>query len=288
MKATVLFIFLAFFILQTQGQDKAAYNLFTKEGKAVDYDKMIKALSKADIVLFGELHDNSIGHWLELQVAKDLYTINPQVTLGFEMFETDDQLVLNEYLSGTIEERHLLHEAKVWDNYKNDYKPLIELAKEKNLRAIATNVPRRYANLIYRKGIDALAALPEEAKKYIADMPITIDLELPGYKSMISSMGGHGSPGSAENLARSQAVKDATMAQFIVRNLSSGIFIHYHGAYHSQNYEGIMWYLKQLRPDLKIITINSVEQTSVNKLLDEHRNTADYIICIPSDMTKTY
>lgn len=272
----------------TLAQDKAAFKLFTKEGKPVEYGKMINELAKADVVLFGELHDNSIGHWLELQVAKDLFKINSKVTLGFEMFESDNQLILDEYLNGTIEERHLLHEAKVWDNYKNDYKPLIELAKEKKLKVIATNVPRRYANLVYRKGIESLNELPAEAVQYIAPLPIEIDLELPGYKNMISSMGGHGAPGSGENIARSQAVKDATMAHYILKNLSEGIFIHYHGAYHSQNFEGIYWYLKKASPKVKIVTIHPVQQEAIDKLEESNKNTADFIICIPSDMTKTY
>ncbi|MBL7842668.1 MAG: ChaN family lipoprotein [Cyclobacteriaceae bacterium] len=281
-------VVLTLFSYSLQAQDKLAYRLYTQEGKPVEFQKIINELIKADIVLFGELHDNSIDHWLQLQVTKDLFKANPQLALGFEMFEADNQLVLNEYLNGTIEERHLLHEAKVWDNYKNDYKPLIEFAKANKLKAIATNVPRRYANLVSRKGIDALASIQDEGKQFIATLPIEIDLELPGYKNMISSMGSHGTPGSAENIARAQAVKDATMAYFILKNLSTGIFIHYHGAYHSQNFEGIYWYLRKANPNLKIVTIHSVEQEDINKLSDDNKNTADFIICIPSDMTKTY
>lgn len=282
------FLLLSFCFESSFAQEKQAFKLFNKEGKSADYQKMITELAKADVVLFGEMHDNSINHWLELQVAKDLYAINPKLTLGFEMFEADNQLILDEYLTGVIEERHLLSEAKVWDNYKNDYKPLIEFCKTQKLNAIATNVPRRYANLVYRKGIEALTTLPEEARQHIAPLPIEIDLELPGYKNMISSMGGHGGPGSGENMARSQAVKDATMAHFIIQNLSNGIFIHYHGAYHAQNFEGIYHYLKKASPNLKIVTVHPVSQDTIDKLSDENKNTADFIIAIPADMTKTY
>lgn len=279
---------LLFVSLNLFAQVKPAYTLFTSEGKEASYTKMIKELAKADVILFGELHDNAIGHWLELQVAKDVFAINPKITLGFEMFEADNQLVLDEFVSGAIEERHLLHEAKVWDNYKNDYKPLVEFAKENKLKAVATNVPRRYANLVFRKGVEALMELPDEAKRYIAPLPIEIDLALPGYKNMVNTMGGHGTPGSGENIARSQAVKDATMAHFLLQNHSDGISIHFHGAYHSQNFEGIYWYLKRARPELKIVTIHSAQQNVIDKLEEENKNTADFIICIPSDMTKTY
>jgi uncharacterized iron-regulated protein len=266
-------------------QVKPSYQLFTKEGKVASYDKMIKELAKADVILFGELHNNALNHWLELQVAKDVAAIQPQLTLGFEMFESDNQLVLEEYLSGVIEERHFLSEAKVWDNYKQDYKPLLDFAKAKKLPVVATNIPRRYANLVYRNGIEALEKLPSEAKQYIAPLPIRVDLTLPGYNNMLS-MGGH-QGGVNENMPKSQAVKDATMAYFILKN-KSGLFLHFHGAYHAQNFEGIYHYLKQAQPNLNVVIIHSVEQENLEKLEEANKNSGDYIICLPVDMAKSY
>jgi len=52
------------------------------------------------------------------------------------------------------------------------------------------------------------------------------------------SMQSHG----GENLPKAQALKDATMAFFISENYIFGkIFIHFNGAYHSDNYEEILW-----------------------------------------------
>lgn len=268
-------------------QDKPAYKIFTKEGKTSDFTSMIKEAGKFDIIFFGELHDNSMAHWLELQVMKELYKQRGAVTLGMEMFEADNQLILDEYVAGLIDEKLLLNEAKVWDNYKNDYKPLVEFAKESKQKIVATNVPRRYANLVYKKGIDQLNSLPEEAKKYLAPLPISIDLTVSCYKSMIEQMGGHGAPGSAENMARSQAVKDATMAHFTLKNRIFP-FLHINGSYHSQNFEGIVWYIKQSEPLLKIITLQVVEQKNIDTINSENKGVADYIICVPADMTKTY
>ena len=67
MKLSTIFFILAF-SLQSYSQDKPAYKVFTGEGKKADYGDMIKELSKAEIVLFGELHDDPIAHWLELEM----------------------------------------------------------------------------------------------------------------------------------------------------------------------------------------------------------------------------
>ena len=249
---------------------------------------MIRSLQKADVVFFGELHNNTFAHWIELQVLKDLYATNTRLTLGMEMFEADDQVVLNEYLAGLIEEKHLIKESKIWDNYATDYKPLIEFARAHTLSVVATNVPRRYANLVYRKGLQSLDSLSSESKKWMAPLPIGIDYSLSGYKAMMEGMGQHGN-GSAANLVASQALKDATMAHFIAANLvEGGVFDHINGAYHTQDYQGIVTYLKALKPDLRIVTLHTVEQEKIEDLDKSNMSKADFIFCITDDMTKSY
>ena len=98
-------------------------------------------------------------------------------------------------------------------------------------------------------------------------------------------MGGHG----GDNLPKAQAVKDATMGYFILKNREANkIFMHYNGSYHSDNYEGINWYLKQGEPTLKIVTVSVVEQDDIKKFNAEEKLKSDFIIVVPTTMTKTY
>ena len=91
------------------------------------------------------------------------------------------------------------------------------------------------------------------------------------------------------NIPKAQACKDATMAYFITKNLKEGtVFIHYNGSYHSDNFEGINWYLKKYDPTISIITISTVEQEDVSKLEQQNYNKADFILVIDKDVTKTY
>jgi uncharacterized iron-regulated protein len=265
-------------------QDKKAYQLFDKNGKKVTYGKLLKATEKAQVVLFGEYHNNSVVHWLQLELTKDLAEKKPLV-LGAEMLEADNQKQLDQYLKGEINQKQLDSTARLWPNYKTDYKPLVDFAKEKNLPFIATNIPRRYASMVSKKGFDALETLTAEEKLWIAPLPIAYDENLPGYVNMMKMMGDHASP----NMPKAQASKDATMAYFIRKNLKdNSIFIHYNGSYHSDNFEGIHWYLKNALPNLQTITIATLEQKDLEKIMPEEYNKADYILVIDEDVTKTH
>ena len=268
--------------------DKPAYQIFDAKGDKSDYKQLLKKAAKADIILFGELHNNPISHWLQLELTKDLYEkAKDKLVLGAEMFETDNQLIIDEYLSDIINEKKFEGEARLWPNYKTDYKPLVQLAKDNSLPFVATNIPRRYASVVFNQGLEGLEQLSEDAKRYIAPLPIEVDLTLPGYKKMLE-MGGHGHAMS-KNFPKAQAIKEATMAHFIVENWKKGKqFIHFNGTYHSDNYEGIVWYLKKANPKLKILTISATEQVEVETLAEDMQNQADFIIATPESMTKTH
>jgi uncharacterized iron-regulated protein len=90
-------------------------------------------------------------------------------------------------------------------------------------------------------------------------------------------------------MPKAQATKDATMAHFIVTNLQSdAVFIHYNGTFHSDNFDGINWYLKHYKPSIKIVTIATVEQADLSKLDKENLKKADFILVIDENVTKTY
>lgn len=281
-------VLVAFLFMSMKG-DKPAYMLYNADGKITNYKSLIKDASAADIVFFGELHDNSICHWMQIEITKDLYdATGGELILGAEMFETDNQLLMDEYISGEIPAKNFEGEAKLWKNYKTDYKPLVDFAKDNELPFIATNIPRRYASIVNKKGYEGLDSLQSDALKLIAPLPIDFDPEVECYKSMMEMMRGMGSHDTL-NIAKAQAIKDATMAYSILNNWSEGkTFLHYNGSYHSDNYEGIVWWLKKENPNLNILTISTIEQDTITSLDEESHNVADYIMCTPSNMTKTY
>ena len=352
----------------------SAFELYNAKGKKISYAQFLKSLKAkikshsetSTVLLFGELHDNPIVHWLQIQMSSDLYRSNNNMVLGAEMFETNQQMALDEYLNPSDSNQAaekimspmgamtgddpaytaLKKSIKLWPNYKTDYAPLLNFAKENGLPFIATNIPRKYANLVYRGDFQSLDTLSLDQKKLFPNLPISYDSTLRCYKEIFMATGGHG----GQNLPKSQAIKDATMAWKIWSNLpqptdgipkvssessskppnplsqknkatttflgdgtpepstqkkshtvGGGIFIHYNGTYHSDRYESISWYLrkeeearnavivcKEIPKPIHIITIASRLQDAVNLLEKENINIADFVIVIPTNMTRTY
>jgi uncharacterized iron-regulated protein len=284
MKLNYLFTLLILFVSSFGLTQERAFRIYNSKGKKVSYKKMLKVLADKDIVLFGEIHDNPIAHWLQLELSKGLID-KRELVLGAEMIEADNQEVLDQYLKDEIDYYALDTLARLWPNYKTDYAPLVNFAKENDLSFVGTNIPRRYANMVYRGGFEVLDTLSAVEKSWMAPLPMEFDSELISYKNILEMMGDHGTP----ELVKAQASKDATMAYFIYKNYSPGkLFLHFNGSYHSDIYEGILWYLKRSNSTLKYGTISTVLQKNINKLEDEHKAKADFIICVDEDMTSTY
>jgi hypothetical protein len=113
----------------------------------------------------------------------------PGSCFGAEMFESDNQLILDEYLQGLISQSRFEAEARLWPNYRTDYKPLVELARENKLRFVATNIPRRYASVVNSKGFEGLDELSEQAKLCCRPLPVIYNPDLKAYSSMLEMEG---------------------------------------------------------------------------------------------------
>lgn len=267
-------------------QELKPYQIYNSKGKKITFKKMVKELQKSDLILFGEFHDNSIVHWLQLKTIKALAENKP-LMLGMEMFERDNQVYLNDYLSGKLSDEDFGKSARLWNNYKTDYKPLVDFAKENKMEVIATNVPRKFASLLYKEGEEALLALNDEDKQWIAPLPFPYDASLPAYVKMMDMFkdSDHANP----NFPKAQAIKDATMAYSIVQNFKpNNLFVHFNGAYHSNDYEGVFWYVNKYNSDIKMTTISVLQKANINEISLTERQLADYIIIVDEDMTKTF
>ncbi|UOQ97048.1 ChaN family lipoprotein [Hymenobacter sp. 5317J-9] len=273
--------------------DRPAYRLFTATGQAADYDQMLAELAQADVVLFGEQHNDALAHWLELQVAKDLLKLKKpgQLVLGMEMFERDVQPLVAQYAVGMLADSTFERLARPWPNYGTDYRPLLQFARSNKVPVVGTNAPRPFARVVAQRSLTALDNLPATDRALLAPLPLKVDYDLPGYKNMAAMFSGAGSAhgGGAQNIIQAQALKDATMAHFIAASRQPGqTLLHFNGSYHSDHHDGIVAYLRQYAPKLRVRTLSVVTQEQLQTLEKEQLNVADYVVVVPADAGKSY
>ncbi|PKO96084.1 MAG: iron-regulated protein [Bacteroidetes bacterium HGW-Bacteroidetes-7] len=292
---------------ETYNNDFPAYVIYNNQGERVTYSQMVNSVITADIMLFGELHDDPISHWMELSLLKSFHSIKgDKLIVGAEMWESDNQLIMDEMLVyNLVDGKSYTESSKLWPNFATDYQPILQYVKSKNLPFICTNIPRRYARIVFQKGVEYLDSLSDQAKSYFPPLPIHFDLTQPAYKNMAkifptdeefemkqqqesksSSSAMHGSKPS--NLVKAQAIKDATMAYFILKNWKPGMFFyHFNGEYHSAFHDSIVYYLKYYNPDINVKTISIIKQSSVMNF-DKKNSRANFNIVVPNDMAVTY
>jgi uncharacterized iron-regulated protein len=201
-------------------QDKMEdhYKIYdTRSKHVITIDKIISDCGHADVLFFGEEHNDSACHYLEHVIFEALHKqYGDKIALSLEMFETDNQIALNDYLAGFIPEDRFTKDVRLWSNYK-DYRPMIEYAKKNQLNVIAANPPRRYVSMVSRRGMSSLDSLSKESKKFLPPLPF--DTLTGRYREKFFEIM-KGSPGGDNpKVYHSQSLWDAGMSYSIYHYL---------------------------------------------------------------------
>jgi uncharacterized iron-regulated protein len=253
------------------------YRVFRGDGSPASLDDVIQAARRATVAFLGEDHEDAVAHFLEAEILKQI--AGPDRALSLEMFDRDVQTVVNEYVDGFIGEKDLIESGRAWGNYRSDYKPLVEMAKESHMPVIAANAARRYVNLVSRKGQTALFALSTEAKQTLPPLPYAAASE--AYKERFHRVMSEGAGkakslhtakskvpprhGESEFALEAQSLWDAAMADSIARFLSQHPdkrVLQVNGSFHSESHMGILEHLERYRPGTASVVITMTPEKS--------------------------
>ena len=266
------------------------YRVYTAAGDPASLDDLVAAMHTADVVVFGETHDDSTTHALQLRLLEAADALDRPVALSLEMFERDVQGVLDEYRAGLIRERDFLAAARPWGNYATDYRPLVEYTREHGLPVIAANAPQRYVSRVSRLGPDALADLGPEAQTIlppdIAPASDALETEFLAFMRGMMAHGPaapeedtaametdstaaeapaeeaavHGSAPDLSNLLAAQNLRDASMghaiAAFLDANPEARV-LHLNGVFHSEGGLGVPEHLARYRPGTRTLVVTA-------------------------------
>lgn len=248
------------------GSASAAQFSDAKSGAELSARQLAQKLSQYDVVFFGEYHDQGEIHQAELELLQAIHKVKGEkLALSMEMFEADNQTKLNDFLAGSLSEEDFLATSRPWPNYKTDYAPLVNFAKEKKMPVIAANVPRFLAahvakNNASTEGVEAQyqqwlpkhTYAPEGAykDKFYAQMSSpAAPMKMP--------------PQRLAAVYAAQCLKDDKMAESIAafadahQNMQ---ILHINGCFHSDAHLGTAQKLEALRPELKVAVITPLER----------------------------
>ena len=267
------------------------YRVYDGQGNPSSLDAIVMAMSGVDAVFLGEQHDDAVGHAIEAELFRRAvaeYMAKRKVALSMEMFERDTQTVVDEYLSGLISEQHFLLSSRPWPNYKTDYRPLVELAKEKKLDVVAANAPRRYVNMVSRNGRDSLNGLSKQAKMWLPPLPFPEPSTTyrDKFNALMSGNSGDPStrmnPNAAANLIYSQSLWDATMANSVANYLKANkgsLVVHLNGGFHTESRLGTIEQLMGYRPKTKAIVVTMQYADDVSKFdAAKQKGIGDFVV----------
>ena len=83
------------------------FSVWRGNGQRSSFSKLLSAAHEADVVMLGEDHHDAVTHKLQEILFARLAASRP-ATLSLEMFETDVQHVIDEYLGGLLREQDLM------------------------------------------------------------------------------------------------------------------------------------------------------------------------------------
>jgi uncharacterized iron-regulated protein len=243
-------------------------------GEPVTLAEMADRLAECDVVFLGEQHDSDVGHALQLETTKLLLARRGRLALSLEMLEADSQFELDRYLRGELSEGAFLSSARLWPNYREHYRPAVELARRNGLPVLAANVPRPLAARVAREGLAPVFPQPM--------MPFDVRPEPGPYRERFEqAMGNHGGVTVMDRVFAAQVTKDEKMAEAIdwfLEQEPRTLVVHWVGRFHSDYRLGTVECLLRRRPGLRVGVVSMQSGSrDPGSLGEQEREAADYI-----------
>ena len=201
------FLLLASSITQANDCVPTGSVLLPATNKQISVVELIKDNSDKKIVLLGEHHDNMEHHRWQLQMINGLYTLHPDIVLGFEMFPRQMQPVLDKWINGDLTEQQFLEDTN-WNEYWSFdaqlYLPMFHFARMNKIPMIALNVDRGLIREVGQKGWKYVS---KDLKEGISDPAPASE----GYRQMLASVfmqhgENHGKGDSEELIKKAMAM----------------------------------------------------------------------------------
>jgi len=206
----------------------------------VAYDMLIEDLASVPLVFVGEQHTRPDHHDIQLRILKSLHHLHPDLLVGMEMFARTYDEVLQEWVSGAVDEKTFLQRTHWYANWKFDYslyRPILDFSREHRIPTFGLNIPFHIPPKIAAGGIDSLTGCDA------AQLPAGIDLSDTGHREYVRKVyeqhAAHGPEFEFEHFYAAQVVWEDVMAESISRHIDNRTMVVFAGNGHITRKFGI-------------------------------------------------
>lgn len=189
-----------------------------KDGQEIAFGTLMADLIQADAVFIGEVHNDPTHHRLQLQLLRSLVDRKAKVAIGLEMFQSDNQQVLDDWSGGKLsEEDFKAIYSKNWSFDWQLYRDIFIYARDNRIPLVALNIPKQIATKVARQGF---ASLSSEERKVL---PPGITCEPDStYTVLLKRAFGHvfrhvAKQSTFTNFCEAQSLRNSAIAWYMMR-----------------------------------------------------------------------
>lgn len=274
-----------------------AVSIFRGDGSSASSLDVLDACVDGDVVVIGETHGHEVGLGFAAEVFEGVLQSRPNAALSMEFYDRDQQVALDDYLLGVIDDEGFKEAARrTAGNDPAGHRRMLEAARTAGVPVVAANAPRRYVTLARTEGYERLRGLSEEQRRlFVIPWRMPDGRYREEFFGLMGGMFGDGSHGEEvpeaersariEAIFRSQSLWDATMASAIADAMArSRPVVHVVGRFHSDFAHvaggGTVQLLRDLRPGARIVTLSVIDagEEVVGALREEDRDRADFVV----------
>lgn len=227
-------------------------------GRFVDRSELMAVARDSEYVLLGEVHINAEHHRLQLEVLEQLAE-QGRPPVVFEMLDSDQQHSIDAARAERPDDADYIAEVTRFGERGWQwpyYRPLVELALERDLPLLAGNPPAEQVRDVARGGVEAL---PDgQASTLGLDRPLPEVAHADLTERIVQGHCGHLTPEVAERLVPAQRIKDASMAE-VLRAAEGRPAVLIAGSGHVRTDYGVPYYLRQRDPEARVLALGFVE-----------------------------
>ena len=232
-----------------------------ESARIISEGQLQQAVSSADYLIIGEIHDNPEHHRLQARLLAHFADHHDgQLSVGFEQLNVDQQPLLDEFPLHDDTRAETFGEAVDWaDSGWPDYamyQPLFAASFERGLPVVPLMFSPGITRGIFEDGVGA--ALPPEVLQQLEPQSLLSDAERRVVEQEMQDAHCGKLPESMlPGMVNVQIARDAFMAHRMVQADERAVVITGNG--HARRDRGVPYFLQRLRPEARIVVVSLLE-----------------------------